>query len=302
MEYGSDSGGYEHYLSSSENKAWKKFRLVQDLNPRPLWHLHWCHRCYGSWSWAWDMGHRFKSRTGLDFFSDQIALLLKWCSYLWGSLPYSFLPLQFTYMIFIYLQSFIDWNPFQTLRAGLQLKSIHVHQSIKAYDINGAFYADYTKIGAFSLLHMLFSRVLVVSCCLLLSVRQYPSFWLKLFFENILSDEYFWFLIGVYCLILRKNWTLFAKFRNGVSDISFYFSLLNRESNLIVKLLCAKQLEASTFPLPHPYPPMGNPQAFDHLQCLEGGDLNLLIICLAGKRNLSQKFHIFPTELSVILL
>ena len=156
------------------------------------------------------------------------------------NLPYSFLPLQFTYMIFIYLQSFIDWNPFQTLRAGLQLKSIHVHQSIKAYDINGAFYANYTKIGAFSLLHLLFSRVLVVSCCLLLSVRQYPSFWLKLFFENILSDEYFWFLIGVYCLILRKNWTLFAKFRNGVSDISFYFSLLNRESNLIVKLLCAE--------------------------------------------------------------
>ena len=95
---------------------------------------------------------------------------------------------------------------------------------------------------------------------------------------------------------------LFAKFRNGVSDISFYFSLLNRESNLIVKLLCAEQLEASTFPLPHPHPHMGNPQAFDHLQCLEGGDLNLLIICLAGKRNLSQKFHIFPTELSVILL
>ena len=25
-----------HYLGSSENKAWKKFRPVQDLNPWPL--------------------------------------------------------------------------------------------------------------------------------------------------------------------------------------------------------------------------------------------------------------------------
>ena len=29
----------EHYLSSSENMAWKKFRSVQDLNPWPLWYL-----------------------------------------------------------------------------------------------------------------------------------------------------------------------------------------------------------------------------------------------------------------------
>ena len=27
-----------HYLSSSENKAWKKFRPVRDLNPWPLQH------------------------------------------------------------------------------------------------------------------------------------------------------------------------------------------------------------------------------------------------------------------------
>ena len=27
-----------HYLSSSENKAWKKFRPVQYLNPWPLWY------------------------------------------------------------------------------------------------------------------------------------------------------------------------------------------------------------------------------------------------------------------------
>ena len=35
-EYGSDPRSYEHYLSSSENKAWKKFRLVWDLNPWSL--------------------------------------------------------------------------------------------------------------------------------------------------------------------------------------------------------------------------------------------------------------------------
>ena len=30
----------EHYLNCSENKTWKKFRLVRDLNP---WHLrYWC--------------------------------------------------------------------------------------------------------------------------------------------------------------------------------------------------------------------------------------------------------------------
>ena len=27
-----------HYLGSSENKAWKKFRPVRDLNPWPLWY------------------------------------------------------------------------------------------------------------------------------------------------------------------------------------------------------------------------------------------------------------------------
>ena len=29
-----------HYLGSSENKAWKKFRPVRDLNPWPL--RYWC--------------------------------------------------------------------------------------------------------------------------------------------------------------------------------------------------------------------------------------------------------------------
>ena len=35
-EYKSDLHSNEHYLSSSENKAWKNFRPVQDLNPWPL--------------------------------------------------------------------------------------------------------------------------------------------------------------------------------------------------------------------------------------------------------------------------
>ena len=41
MSYGSDPRSYEHYLSSSENKAWKKFRPVQDLNPWPLQYQFW---------------------------------------------------------------------------------------------------------------------------------------------------------------------------------------------------------------------------------------------------------------------
>ena len=39
--YESDLLSYEHFLSSSEKKAWKKnFRPVQDLNPWPL--RYWC--------------------------------------------------------------------------------------------------------------------------------------------------------------------------------------------------------------------------------------------------------------------
>ena len=38
----------EHYSSSSENKAWKKFRLVRDLNPWPLRYL--ANKPTGSWS------------------------------------------------------------------------------------------------------------------------------------------------------------------------------------------------------------------------------------------------------------
>ena len=35
---GDDSCSHEHHLSSSENKAWKKFRPVQDWNPWLLWY------------------------------------------------------------------------------------------------------------------------------------------------------------------------------------------------------------------------------------------------------------------------
>ena len=35
-EHGSDLCSSEHYLSSSNNKAWKKFRPAWDLNPWPL--------------------------------------------------------------------------------------------------------------------------------------------------------------------------------------------------------------------------------------------------------------------------
>ena len=38
--YESDLHSNEHYLSSSEKKAWKKFRPVRDLNPWPL--RYWC--------------------------------------------------------------------------------------------------------------------------------------------------------------------------------------------------------------------------------------------------------------------
>ena len=34
--YRSDARSYEHYWTSRSNKAWKKFRPVQDLNPWPL--------------------------------------------------------------------------------------------------------------------------------------------------------------------------------------------------------------------------------------------------------------------------
>ena len=39
-EYDSALCSSEHYLSSSEKKAWKKYRPVWDLNPWPLW--YWC--------------------------------------------------------------------------------------------------------------------------------------------------------------------------------------------------------------------------------------------------------------------
>ena len=55
FEYESDLRSNKHYLSSSENKACKKFRLVGDLNPWPLLHRY-------------RRGHGFKSRTSLNLF------------------------------------------------------------------------------------------------------------------------------------------------------------------------------------------------------------------------------------------
>ena len=37
-DYESDPRSNEHYLSSSENKAWKKFKPLRDLNAWPLWY------------------------------------------------------------------------------------------------------------------------------------------------------------------------------------------------------------------------------------------------------------------------
>ena len=39
-----------HYLSSSENKAWKKFRPVRDLNPWPLQYIRFIHVFIRSWN------------------------------------------------------------------------------------------------------------------------------------------------------------------------------------------------------------------------------------------------------------
>ena len=86
----------------------------------------------------------------------------------------------------------------------------------------------------------------------------------------------------------------FAKFLNGVSEISFCFSLLKRESNLIAQLLCADQFVAS-MSAPPKWATHGLLTVFSTWRV---GDLNL-IVCLAGMRNLSQKCQVFPAELGV---
>ena len=72
--------------------------------PAPTWlvslvgrALHWYQRSHG-----------FQSCTGLNFFQALFSLLLKWCSWLRLSPPFKFLQLQFTHIIFIHLQSFIQ--------------------------------------------------------------------------------------------------------------------------------------------------------------------------------------------------
>ena len=78
--YESDLRSNEHYLSSSENKAWKKFRPVQDLNPWPLRYQcsalptvqepapNWLVSSVGRALHRYRRGHGFKSGTGLNFF------------------------------------------------------------------------------------------------------------------------------------------------------------------------------------------------------------------------------------------
>ena len=58
-EYESDLGSNEHYLSSSENKAWK------NIQASVIW-VHWYRK-----------GHGFKSCTGLDFCWASFPLPLK---------------------------------------------------------------------------------------------------------------------------------------------------------------------------------------------------------------------------------
>ena len=77
-----------------------------------IWNQHsnqfpWVARSFGRALHQYRRGHRFKSRTGLNFFQVLFSLLLKQCSLLRTSLSYSRLYPQFTYMIFIYSQSFI---------------------------------------------------------------------------------------------------------------------------------------------------------------------------------------------------
>ena len=77
-----------------------------------VWNQHsnqfpWVARSFGRALHQYRRGHRFKSRTGLNFFQVLFSLLLKKCSLLRTSLSYSRLYPQVTYMIFIYSQSFI---------------------------------------------------------------------------------------------------------------------------------------------------------------------------------------------------
>ena len=96
----SDPRSNVHYLSSSEKKAWKKFRPVRDLNPWPLW--YWYRR-----------GHGFKSCTGLNFFF--FRPYFHYCS---SSAHYckdhfhSRLYPPFKYMTHIFLAVYILWLQF----------------------------------------------------------------------------------------------------------------------------------------------------------------------------------------------
>ena len=87
-EYGSDPRSYEHYLNSSENKAWKKLRPLWDLNS---WPLH-----------QYPRGHGF-----MNFFRSYLHYYLSSVHNCEDRFHIRFFTVtQFTYMIFIYLQSF----------------------------------------------------------------------------------------------------------------------------------------------------------------------------------------------------
>ena len=78
-EYESDLRSNEHCLSSSENKARKKFRPVRDLNMTcaiPVEHLH-----------RYRTGHEFKSLTGMTFSQALFLLLLRKFFYVKGKRP-----------------------------------------------------------------------------------------------------------------------------------------------------------------------------------------------------------------------
>ena len=77
-EFKSNLSNNEHYLITSENRAWKS---IQALAIRVQQHCK---------------GHGCKSRIGLNFCQSLFSLLFKWCSFLQKLLSYSFINPQFT--------------------------------------------------------------------------------------------------------------------------------------------------------------------------------------------------------------
>ena len=88
-EYGSDLRSYEHYLSSSENKAWKKiffnrssytwFSYIFPIYSEPTkWPApSWLFSSVGGVLHRYGRGHGSKSCTGLNFFQALFSLIVK---------------------------------------------------------------------------------------------------------------------------------------------------------------------------------------------------------------------------------